>query len=152
MHAAESLLSGKGMQYFGYESLYTMAAIISTSLAGLKSVGALVYVSSYINAITYALIIMISGLWVLSSTGKCSFAIMTSLALLVSIPLYYVFKSMWSEPLFILFVLLFLISMGSHINKTNPKMPFQKFLLADIVDSIKAGCQKIFSNASILLL
>ncbi|NMB96297.1 MAG: hypothetical protein GYA02_06760 [Clostridiaceae bacterium] len=132
MHAAESLLSGKGMQYFGYESPFTQwPPLFPLLLAGLKSVGAnLVYVSSYINAITYALIIMISGLWVLSSTGKRSFAIMTSLALLVSIPLYYVFKSMWSEPLFILFVLLFLISMGSHINKTNPKMPFQKISIS----------------------
>ena len=128
IYAAESILSGKGMQYFGYDSpLVQWPPLFPLILAGMKSAGVnLIFASAHFNGIIYALVILISGLWILKNTRNGIFAIIGSLALLASIPLYYVSRFIWSETLFIFFTLLFFISMDNYIEKTYTKVPLQK--------------------------
>lgn len=164
IYASGSLLSGKGMLYFGYDSPFVQwGPLFPLVLAGLESLGAnLIIATAYFNGIVYALIILISGLWVLKATKKGILALMTSLAILVSIPLYYVSTFIWSETLFIFFTILFLILIEKYVEMTleeqGQKIVSLKYLIfASIVAALACltryiGITVIIAGVIILLL
>lgn len=111
MYAAESLLKGDGLVYFGYDSpfvqwppMYPFVLAIVKILCGDIPTGV-----KYLNCILFSLIIFLSGYWLYKKTESPLISILGSISVLISIPLVYVSKYIWSEPLFILFVLLFMI-------------------------------------------
>ncbi|HOJ09885.1 MAG TPA: hypothetical protein PK733_04750 [Clostridiales bacterium] len=123
IYAAESFLSGRGLIYFAYDTpLIQWPPLFPLILAGLKSTGADVIVAAgFFNSLVFTLIILISGLWLLKCTEDGIIAVAGSFAMLASIPLYYVSRFIWSEPLFILLTLLFLINLDCYIRTSSPK-------------------------------
>lgn len=119
MYAAESLLNGKRLLYFGYDTPFVQwPPLFSFVLSGINLLGCdLVIMSGYLNAFIFALIIFFSGYWLLKGTRNYIIAITGTITILASIPISYVSKYIWSEPLFILFTLLFMISLDNYINK-----------------------------------
>ena len=159
IYAAETFLSGKGMQYFGYESPFIQwPPLFPLILAGVKSTGAnLINTLPYLNGIFYALIILISGLWILRSTSNGILAIISSLAMLASIPLYYVSRFIWCEPLFIFLTLLFLMSIDIHVEKSNESSSIKYLILSSVFTALSCltryvGVTSIITGVIILLL
>lgn len=73
-----------------------------------------------INAIIFGLIVYLSGFLILRYVdNSLLFMLVGILFILFSKPLFSVSIMAWTEPLFILFVLLFLISLGFYMEKGN---------------------------------
>ena len=121
MYAAESLTKGNGFKYFGYDTPFVQwPPLFPIILSGISLLGSdLIMASGYFNAIIFTLIIF-SGYW-LMKVQKLYNTIAGTITILVSIPLSYVSKYIWSEPLFILLTLLFMISLDNYIYKSSLK-------------------------------
>ncbi|NSW91617.1 MAG: hypothetical protein HPY74_13250 [Firmicutes bacterium] len=132
MYAAESLLKGKGLVYFGYDTPYVQwPPLYPVLLSGISLLGHnLLIAAGYLNGFIFALIIFFSGYWLLKGTGNCIISITGSIAVLASIPLTYVSKFIWSEPLFILLLLLFMISLDNYIYKSSLRFLIEGALFA----------------------
>jgi len=115
VYAAESLLAGKGYVYFGYEAPFIQwPPLFPTFLAALAAPGVdVVPGAMYMNAAVFGLIIFFSGLWLCRNTERHFFALIGTFAAMVSIPVFKVSKFIWSEPLFIFFIILFFIEIES---------------------------------------
>lgn len=119
MYAAQSLLNGEGLQYFGYVSPYiqwppllpVMLAI--AGIAGLNSLTA----ALIINSLAYALIIFFSGRWLFSRSSCRTIAACGTALLAISVPLLQVSKYLWTESTFLLFLVLFFIQFERFIQE-----------------------------------
>jgi hypothetical protein len=123
LYAANSLLAGKGLVYFGYGTpiiqwppLYP----VLLSAGGALGVNILDF-ARYLNAIIFGLIVFFLGLMLLRHVKRPVFAVLGSIAVLLSAPLLNVSTSVWSEPLFILFVILFLMQLESCVQDDSLK-------------------------------
>lgn len=72
-----------------------------------------------VNAALYGFIIYLSGLLFLKHFKSFAFAFLGTASVLVAIPLIRVSLMAWSEPLFIFFLLLYLILSESHVMKAD---------------------------------
>jgi hypothetical protein len=73
-----------------------------------------------VNALSFGLIVYLSGLLTFRHLASLpAFALLGSVSVSFSVPLIEVLVTAWSEPLFICFVLLFIISSESHLNKRD---------------------------------
>jgi hypothetical protein len=109
LYAADGLLNGRGMVYFGYGTPFVQwPPLLPFLLASLKITG-LDPINSirFINALVYALTVYFSGLW-LTHNVKIRILSIIGQAAAFSVPLVYVSKHLWTEGMFILFILLFL--------------------------------------------
>jgi hypothetical protein len=86
-----------------------------------------------ISTLSFGLIIFLSGLWTLKYSRSLTFSLMVSICALLSKPLAFVCSWAWSEPLFILFIVVFLILVPEVINKPTLK---STLLLAVITSAI----------------
>ena len=75
-----------------------------------------------INAISFLFVIFLSGLWILRYLGSLFFAIAGSFLILFSYPLISVYSWAWSEPLFILIVMIFLFLLPTAVSNPTYKI------------------------------
>ncbi len=110
--AARSLLAGEGLRYANgrvytqWPPLYP-ALLATLGLAGIEPmVGA-----RLLNALAFGTTIFVTGLLMLRCTASRAFALLGTLAAVVSPALLTPFTMAWSEPVFVLLVALFLLLM-----------------------------------------
>lgn len=113
---ARNQLSGKGyIQYDGspfvrWPPLFP-TLLTSISLLGFDPLGA----ARYLNALCFGAMIFVFGLWLLKNIKPLPFALLGPAALLLSRPLIGVSVFVWTEPLFALFVLMFVVEAGEFL-------------------------------------
>jgi hypothetical protein len=123
IYAARSLADGKGFLYFGYETPFVQWPPLFPALLALmlKAGFDCAITGRYINALVFGLIIFFTGRRFLSKVETYSLALMGQAAILLSYPLVFVSKFIWTEPLFILFLTLFIFKLEDYLieNKTK---------------------------------
>jgi len=121
IYAAESFIAGRGFVYFGYESPFIQWPPLFPALIGVVSALGLEtsQAALYLNAVVFAMIIFFSGLWFCRNVRRYVFAVVGTFAVLLSIPVFKVAKFVWSEPLLILFSLIFFISIENYLKKES---------------------------------
>jgi hypothetical protein len=119
---ARSLLEGNGYtiyngnRYIFWPPLYpSLLAVLG--LTGIEPLEG----SRYINAFLFGLIIYSSGLLFMAGSRKSYLAIMGCICTLLSYPLTLVCSMAWSEPLFILLVVMFIIYLAKFLE--NVRLP-----------------------------
>jgi hypothetical protein len=118
--ASRSLLAGKGYLYPGGEVYTRWPPLFPTLLAGLSLFGLDAPVGSRIlNAIAFGLIVFLSHRLFARCTTDRRLAILGTLSVLVSVPLLGVSSMVWSEPVFIVLVLLFILHMPGFLRTGN---------------------------------
>jgi hypothetical protein len=101
-------------------------------IAGFKLCGSNDFLAvRLISALSFGLIIFLSGLWVLRYSGSLTFSVISSICILLSKPLAAVCYQAWSEPVFILLIIIFLILMPRLVDKPT----FKAMLVLSIVTS-----------------
>jgi len=117
MHAAKSLAEGKGFVYFGFNAPFIQWPPLFPSLLALAELFRVdIWVAAnYLNAFILGLIIFISGLWLSRNVRNGMYVLWGLGTLVFSVPLLYVSRYVWSEPLFILLLLLFIIEMEKYL-------------------------------------
>jgi hypothetical protein len=118
LFASETLLDGKGLLYFGYDTPFVQwPPGFSLLLALFGKRGAeLVSLARYINSAAFGVLAFLSSRWLVTNLKNYFFALLGSLAILFSIPLLSVYKYVWSEPVFLVFILLFLFTLERYIS------------------------------------
>jgi len=111
MYAAQSLLEGKGFQYFGYPSPFIQWPPLYPILLALGKLTGLDYgaAATLINSLALAFTVFLTGRWMLEKFKHSAFAVVGTFLLFVSVPLLQVSKFMWSEAVFTLLFILFYI-------------------------------------------
>lgn len=121
---ARNLLSGNG--YFRYAELpfVEWPPLWPTLLAFFGLIGFdPLDVARYINAIFFGLIVFLSGMWLLKHISSRALVLLGSLAILFSTPLIRNSAFMGTEPLFVVFVLLFILEVELFLSSGKP-LPF----------------------------
>lgn len=110
--AARSLLAGHGFVMYDGTPLVNFAPLYSMVLAafGLSGLDPL-DAACFVNAIGFAGIIVVSGLWMHWHTGSTVVALLGALVALLAMPLILVSVFVASETLFILLALLFILAL-----------------------------------------
>jgi hypothetical protein len=103
---ARNLLSGEGYARHDGRPFVDWPPLFPTLLAwiGLSGFDPLDSVR-YVNAISFGLTILVSGLWLLNNVRSPPLVLLGSVAILLSRPLIYVSVFAWTEPIFVLFML-----------------------------------------------
>jgi len=122
MAAARSLASGNGIRWFNGElitwwpPLYPAVLALVSILTGADPLSC----ALGLNAIVFGLIIYVSGI-LLSYHVSSSPALVLAgtIAVLASIPVFSVSIMVWSESLFLLFVVCYLLSIGWYVDRPN---------------------------------
>jgi len=118
--ASKSLLAGDG--YLKYTGAYYIKwpplypTIVAISSLGLFSV---VTVMRYLGAVLFGATIFFSGFLAYKILHTKILSVLSSLFILLSFPLIRVFFYAWTEPLFILLVLLFFIALIEFVRNNN---------------------------------
>jgi hypothetical protein len=122
MAAADNLLAGRGLLMVNEEVSTSWPPLYPTLLAMLKFCG-LDYIASTrcISAVTFGLTMFLAGLWVLKYSQRLFLAVLCSLAILCSKPLTWVFSYAWSEPIFLLLLMLYFLILPAVIKKPTMK-------------------------------
>ncbi|HHW47779.1 MAG TPA: hypothetical protein GXX14_04065 [Clostridiaceae bacterium] len=134
IYASRSFLNGNGFRYFGYEAPYVQwppllpVALALFEILGLDALTA----SRLINIICLSLTIFFTGVWLDRYVKFRPLVIVGVLAVLLSIPLTYVSRYTWSEPLFILFATLFLFVTGLFTEKEDNRNFYLSALFASL--------------------
>ena len=117
MHAARSLAAGKGYVYFGFDAPFIQWPPLYPSLLAIAELLGLdvATAANYLNAFILGLIIFIFGVWAAKNIRYRIYVLWGLVALVFSVPLLYVSRYVWSEPLFILLLLLFIIEVEKYI-------------------------------------
>jgi uncharacterized membrane protein (UPF0136 family) len=120
--AARNILEGQGVTSYRGTHLVVQPPLYPALLAltsGIFGTDPL-QVVTLVNAILFGLIVYFGGLLMFRSLSSTPMlALFASLAVLASIPLFTVSTMAWSEPLFILFTLLGILSAHTYIEKQN---------------------------------
>ena len=114
---ARSLLLGEGFVSFGGRPFVHWPPLFPSSLAllGLTGIDP-AEGARYFNATVFGLLLLVSGLYLFETLRSTVLAFLGSILFLVAAPLSLVSVYAWSEPLFLLFVLLFLRQIARTIN------------------------------------
>lgn len=121
--AARSMAEGKGF-FTGYGAFVWWPPLYPALLGTIGFVSGVDPLSSapVINAILFGLIVYLSGvLFHKKLTSSISFVFICTIFIMVSNQLFQVSVMVWAEPLFICFVLLYLIYLDSYLIKTDTK-------------------------------
>jgi hypothetical protein len=123
IYAARSLADGKGFLYFGYETPFVQWPPLFPALLGLmlKAGVDCAIMGRYINALVFGLIIFFTGRRFLSKIETYPLALAGQTAILLSYPLVFVSKFIWTEPLFILFLTLFIFKLEDYLIENKAK-------------------------------
>ncbi|MFV2045151.1 MAG: hypothetical protein ACC700_18195 [Anaerolineales bacterium] len=120
--AARNMIAGVGIISYNGAPLVAQAPLYPALLALVgKIIGADPLLFAHIvNALLFGLIVYLGGLLTFKYLSSSPFtALMGTLAIVFSIPLFHVSGWAWSEPLFISFVLLSLIFAHSYLEKDD---------------------------------
>jgi len=155
MHAARSLAGGDGFVYFGFNAPFIQWPPLYPSLLALAELfkADIWAAANYLNAFILGLIIFISGMWFSRKVKNGIYVLWGLGAMAFSVPLLYVSRYVWSEPLFILLLLLFIIEMEKYF-----KTQKSSFLLLSAVFAALAcmtryiGVVLILTGAVVILL
>jgi|GEM_PF-805904 len=117
MYSAQSFINGEGFQYFGYPSPFIQwPPLYPIMLALGELVGLTVNQTAIlINSVAFALIVFFAGKWMRYKFKKSWIALSGALLISLSVPLLHVSQYLWTETMFILFLLLAYISMEKFI-------------------------------------
>ena len=119
---ARNLMAGSGLLLYDGTPLLAQPPLFPALLAlagGLIKTDPLLLVSA-VNALLFGLIVYFGGILAFRClSGYPIFAFIGTLAILVSVPLFTVSIIAWSEPLFILFVVLSLLFADSYLEKND---------------------------------
>jgi len=122
MAAAHNLLAGRGFLMCNGEVSASWPPLYPTLLALLKFCGLDYIVSTrWIAATAFGLTAFLAGLWVLKHSQRLFLAALCSLAILCSKPLTWVFSYAWSEPIFLVLLMLYFLILPSVIKKPSIK-------------------------------
>ena len=113
--AARSLLAGRGYLNYTGNTIFEYPPLYPTLLA----LGSLVYpdpisVARYVNALSFGLIVFLSSRWLARHSDSVLPPLIGSVLVLLSVPLISVSVFAWTECVFILFTLLFLLQIGRY--------------------------------------
>ena len=82
-------------------------------------------IAHIINAVAFGLVIFLSGVFYkIQIKSSPSLAILGSFFVLVSVPLIQIYLMAWTEPVFILFVLLYILSLDLFLKKESRTLLF----------------------------
>jgi len=120
VHCARSLLSGKGcLVYYGEPFTY-WPPMFPVLLAALSLVGIEILDGvRFINSLAFGLIIFASGKLFLNLIKSKVLALLGAVSILLSFPLISVSVMAWSEPLFIMASVLFLIYLPKYFERRD---------------------------------
>lgn len=152
---AKSLLEGRGLLYFGYGTpMIQWPPLYPVILASGGALGMdLTVFAGYLNAVVFGLIVFFSGVLLQRYFKNTADVVLGMLAVVLSVPLLNVSVSVWSEPLFILFIILFLLQMESYIEKGSLKSLFACAIFGAAACMTRyAGVTVIAAGALIMLL
>lgn len=123
IYSARSVLDGRGYEYFGYPSPFIQwGPLFSTVLVAVEGLGLDVYQAArVINAVIFGLIVLFTCLWLGERVKHKVFAVLGGMTVVVSWPLVWASRFIWSEPFFILFLLLFLWTFQEYLWKDSVK-------------------------------
>jgi hypothetical protein len=118
---ARNLLAGEGYAIHDGRPFVNWPPLFPTllSLIGLGGFDPLDSVR-YVNAIAFGLTILVTGLWLLNNVRSPPLVLLGSVTILLSRPLIYVSAFAWTEPLFVLFVLLSIFVMQQFLQSGKP--------------------------------
>ena len=120
LSAAESLAAGEGLlspgggQMAVYAPFFPMAMVF-LSLFGIEPVDG----GRFLNATAFGLLILATGLWLSRRLESQPIALGVAVAVMASLPLAHAASTLMSEPLFILFTLLALMSLESFLHRRS---------------------------------
>lgn len=117
---ARNLAADRGFIHYNGNPLVAWPPLFPTLLVAARFAFGTDPLSSVhvINAILFGLIVSLSGVLLFRNLSSSSvFVLLGVVSVLVAIPLLHVSRMAWSEPLFILCVLLFLICAESYLEK-----------------------------------
>ncbi len=120
LSAAESLAAGEGLLSPGGGQMALFApffpmAMAFLSLFGIEPVDG----GRFLNAAAFGLLILVSGLWLSRRLDSQPIALGAAVAVLAALPLAHTASTLMSEPLFILFTLLALMSLESFLHRRS---------------------------------
>ncbi len=120
--AARSLLAGAGFKTFENTPFVSWPPLFPALMALLGLVGIKVIAAArFINALTFGLIVFAAGHLLLRSTTSRKLALVGTGSILLSYPLVFASVFAWTESLFALFVVLFLIFLSKFMAGRNPR-------------------------------
>ncbi len=110
LSAAQSFLGGHGFTLYNGQPMVTSPPLYPLLLAVLGFFGmSVVGVAQFLNAALFGLVIVVADLWMMSRFTWRVIADLTVLGILLSPALIEISSHAWTEPLFVLLVLVFLI-------------------------------------------
>lgn len=132
--AARSLLAGKGFLRFNGVIYDTWPPFYSILLASLKLCGIDYLISARcISAMSLGLLIFLASLWVLRYSNSLFLAVLCSISILFSKPLFHISCYAWTEALFITLITAFFFALNSTLKNPNFKTGFVLALITAAV-------------------
>lgn len=115
---ATNVTVGAGWQDFRGMELLPWPPLFPLLLSTFGRMGAdLLTVGRVVNAVAFGLIILVSGWWLRRTLNSHPLAISATAAIMTSYPLSHISSFILTEPLFILFTLLALVSLESFLDR-----------------------------------
>lgn len=145
--ATQSFLNGEGFRQFDdapyilWPPLFPALLALASQITGSD----LLFLARVINALTFGLIIFCSGLWLWNAAGSMGLALLGGLAIFLSTPIQIAACMAWSEPIFILFLLLILIQFHHFFQQGK----FRQVALAGIFSAL--ACLTRYLGISVAL-
>jgi len=151
--AAENLLSGRGYTAFDGSVFVHWPPFFPTLIAALTLSGMSPLNSArLINALLYGLMIFVSGIWLTRKLESKGLALLGTLAIALSPTVLKTVCYVWSEPLLMLFALLFLVAIDKFSEEPTVSLLFLSILFAGLASlSRYAGITVIISGFLILI-
>jgi hypothetical protein len=119
--AARSLAAGRGLLCSDLEPFTAWPPLYPALLALIDLVTGIDPLQSvrWVNAVCFGAVILLCGIWVFIRTESGWAAVAGSLSVFLSFPLIPLSRMAWSEPLFILFTMVFLMAMEGFMRRGN---------------------------------
>ncbi|MBN2456072.1 MAG: hypothetical protein JXB29_05985 [Sedimentisphaerales bacterium] len=116
--AAESLLGGKGFLRLNGSVYESWPPLYPLLLALLKLCGVEVFFAARcLSALSFGLAIWLCGVWLLKQSGSLFLAMVCSVCILCSKPLFGVSLWAWSEPVFVLLIIGFFFALSAFAER-----------------------------------
>jgi hypothetical protein len=130
---AENLLKGNGFAIYDLQPVADWPPLYPALLA----IGSFLKISfvnwaQFLNIILYALLVFVSARWITDKVTNRWLALVGVIAILFSLPLIYVAKYAWSETLFTLFLILFLV----RLEKSFPNHTFKNVAILAMLTAL----------------
>jgi len=145
--ASESLLAGRGYEYFGYESPFVQWPPFFPTLLALGGIMGIdpVTISRYVNAVVFGLIVFLSGIWLGNHLKNKVLAGLGTVVILLGAPLIYASSYVWTEPFFVLFFLIFLFEFEKYFRQQQ----YSSLLIAST--AVAFACLDRYMGVTIVL-